>query len=304
MTDVELPDAGRRARDATRRAAERFTALVRASGDGTARATVDWTVADTAAHLLSLAAYYGALLDPGAPPLPVPGLDRLLAGTTVDTVRDANAVVLRHLPERDPGRLAGQLQVAVDRLLAATAATTTPDATATAAATTAGTGATADARAVRWLGGALVPPTGLLAHLVNEFLVHGWDVARALSRPWPMADADAALFLDEFLVEMIRRDHGALLDTGARRPRRPIGVEFRSAHTRPALLILRDGRVRLGAAGDRPDARVTFRPARFNLMLFGRLSVPRALARRDVVVGGPRPWLVPAFLRVVHLPRN
>ncbi|MEV0154771.1 maleylpyruvate isomerase family mycothiol-dependent enzyme [Micromonospora sp. NPDC050686] len=284
MTDVELPDARRRARDAMRRAAERFTALVRAAGDGTTRATRDWTVADTAAHLLSLAAYYGALLDPDAPRLPVPGLDRLLAGTTVDTVRDANEVVLRHLPERDPGRLADQLQAAVDRLLAATA--------------------DVDARPVRWLGGALVTPTGLLAHLVNEFLVHGWDVARALAQPWPMPDADAALFLDEFLVEMIRRDYGALLDTGVRLPRRPIGVEFRSAHTRPALLILRNGRVHLGAAGDRPDARVTFRPARFNLMLFGRLSVPRALARRDVVVGGPRPWLVPAFLRVVHLPHN
>ena len=36
----------------------------------------------------------------------------------------------------------------------------------------------------------------------------------------------------------------------------------------------------------------------------GRTSVAGALVRRDIMVGGRRPWLLPAFLRVVHLPRN
>jgi hypothetical protein len=119
-----------------------------------------------------------------------------------------------------------------------------------------------------------------------------------------MPDPDAALFIDEFLIGMIRRDYGNLLQTGVRLPRRPITVEFRSAHTTTARLILRDGRVRVGTPDDPADARVTFRPARFNLMLFGRVSIPHALARGDVVLGGPRPWLLPSFLRVVHMPRN
>ncbi len=248
-------------------------------------ATREWTVADTAAHVLSLATWYATLFDPRAARLPVPDLDRLLSAATVDNVRDANATVLRHLPERDPARLADDLQQAVDHLLTATA--------------------DADpGRPVRWLGDALVPTAGVLSHLVNEVLVHGWDVARALSRPWPMPDRDAALFLDEFLIGMIRRDYGNLLGTGVRRPRRPVTVEFRSAHTATTSLVLSHGRVRIGTADDPPDARVTFRPARFNLMLFGRLSVPHALLRRDVVIGGPRPWLLPSFLRVVHMPHN
>jgi uncharacterized protein (TIGR03083 family) len=262
--------------------AGRFADLIR-SGHADAMATRDWTVSDTAAHVLSLAAHYPTLFDDDAPRLAVPGLSRRFATATVDNVREVNALALRHLPERDPNRLADDLLDAVDRLLA----------------TTAGIG---PEQPVRWLGDALVPASGVLAHLVNELLLHGWDVARALSRPWPMPDADAALFIDEFLVGMIRRDYGSLLDTGARRPRRPITVEFRSAHTATTRLTLRDGLVHVT---DEPaDARVTFRPARFNLMLFGRVSVPHALARRDIVVGGPRPWLLPAFLRVVHMPRN
>ena len=55
-------------------------------------------------------------------------------------------------------------------------------------------------------------------------------------------------------------------------------------------------------ARDAYDVRVTFRPARFNLMLFGRTSTITAALRRDVVIGGPRPWRLPAFLRIVHMP--
>ncbi len=35
---------------------------------------------------------------------------------------------------------------------------------------------------------------------------------------------------------------------------------------------------------------------------FGRTRTITAAIRRDVVVGGPRPWRLPAFLRVVHMP--
>ncbi len=272
---------------ATRRSGDRFQALVRPAGPGaTAMATKDWTVADSAAHVLSIAAHYATLFDPAAPALPIAGLRPLLDNTTVDTVRDANAVVLHQLRDRDPASLADALRAAVDRLLAATADED-------------------PARTVSWLGGSRVPVAGVLAHLVNEFLVHGWDMARALRQDWPQPDADAALFFEEFLVGMIRHDYGALLDHGGRPPKRPIGVEFRSPFTTGATLFLESGHVRVGTAGEPADARVTIRrPARFNLMLFGRVHTARAVLSRDIVIGGPRPWLLPAFLRFVHMPRN
>jgi uncharacterized protein (TIGR03083 family) len=273
-------------RNATLHSGSRFHDLIRHAGArSTALATRSWTVADSAAHVLSIAGYYATLFDKQAPVLPVPNLLSVINGTNVDTVRRTNAVVLRHLGERDPVRLAAAIEDSLDRLLAATAGMD-------------------PRRTVPWLGNSRVPVAGVLSHLVNEFLVHGWDMARALHRPWPMPDAEAALFLEQFLFGMIRHDYGVLLNHGGHPPRRTIAVEFRSAYTESASLVVRDGRVHVGAPDEPVDAHVTFRPAGLNLMLFGRVSVVRAVARGDVRVGGPRPWLLPAFLRFVHMPRN
>ena len=37
-----------------------------------------------------------------------------------------------------------------------------------------------------WLGGAQVPLAGMFAHMVNELLIHGNDVASAVKAPWVM----------------------------------------------------------------------------------------------------------------------
>jgi len=268
------------------RSGTRFAELTRTSaGDSGAMATRDWTVADSAAHVLSLVSIYVTLFDPAAEKLPVPDLPRVLSATTVDTVNDLNTVVLANLLDRAPERLAQGLDAGLERLM------------------TVSRGCDPNLP-IPWLGDARVPAVGVLAHLVNEFMVHGWDMARALGRAWPMPDADASLFFERFLVGMIRHDHGMLLETGSRVSARPIGVEFRSAYTTPVLLVLRGRRVHVGDHGEPADARITFRPAAFNLTMFGRTSLAGALMRRDISVGGPRPWLLAPFLRVFHLPHN
>ncbi|MEV4516541.1 maleylpyruvate isomerase N-terminal domain-containing protein [Dactylosporangium sp. NPDC049525] len=263
----------------------RFDSLVRSTPDPAAMATAEWSIADSAAHVLSIATLCLLLLDPDAPPPPVPGLRELLSATNVDTVADTNSYVMRHLPERDIEVVRHDLQTSIERILLVTR-TANPAST------------------VTWLGDAQVTVAGVLAHLVNEMLVHGWDMARAARLPWPMPDADAALFFDLFLVDMIRNDYGALLNADVRMPKHRIAVRFRSAHTTTAILELHQGRVEVAPPGGPYDASLTFRPARFNLMLFGRISALRAAASRDVVVGGPRPWRLRAFLRVVHMPNN
>jgi len=281
-----VDDSYEEVRAAVRRTGKRFAELTRAAADNPGvMATRDWTVEDCAAHILSLVSLYVSLFDPEADKLPVPDLPGLIAGTTVNTVNRTNAVILSNLRDRAPERLARDLETGLDQLMAVSRGCD-PE------------------RTFPWLGDSQVPAAGVLAHLLNEFLVHGWDMAKSLRRDWPMPDADAGLFVELFLVGVIRHDLGLLLGTDSRPPARPISVEFRSAHTTPVLLVLEGRRVRVGHDGETVDARVTFRPARFNLMLFGRTSVAGALVRRDITVGGRRPWLLPAFLRVVHLPRN
>ncbi|MDG4758377.1 maleylpyruvate isomerase N-terminal domain-containing protein [Micromonospora sp. WMMD710] len=283
MTDAGDPNRWGLANTALRTAADRFGDLVAAAPSPNVMATADWTVADTVAHVVSIAVLYVSRLQGTEVVIRVPGLEDMLAVTNVDTVADVNSHVLAHFTERDPGVLLSQLNTAVDTLLATTA----------------------DPRStVSWLGNSRVTVGGLFAHLTNELLVHGWDIARALRRPWPMPDAHAALYWDLFMYDMLRDSYGVLLNTELPMPRHPVSVQFRSRYTPTTTLTLGDRRVWIAPPDGPFDARVTFRPARFNLMMFGRISIAQAVLRRDVVVGGPRPWRLPAFLRVVHMPNG
>ncbi|HEX4701436.1 MAG TPA: maleylpyruvate isomerase N-terminal domain-containing protein [Pseudonocardiaceae bacterium] len=264
--------------------AGRFADLITRVPPG-ARATAEWTVADTAAHVAAIGTMYTAILAPDGGPVPVRSLASQIPSVTVDTVADLNNTTLRHFTERDPGVLAESLRSTVDTILALTEHT---DPT----------------RTVPWLGDSRVPVGGVLAHLVNETLVHGWDIARATRTPWPMAPRAAAPFFDLFVVGMIRNDIGHLLDVSPPPSDRRIAVGFRSRHTTPVTLVLHKGQVSAEDAGGLVDVRLSFDPAMLNLVLFGRISRARAALTGKLRVSGRRPWLLPAFLRTVRLPTN
>jgi hypothetical protein len=247
-------------------------------------ATADWTVADTAAHVTAIAAMYATTLTPDAEPLPSGPVADFIPTVTVDTVTELNDLTLRHFTERDTTTLAGALKGTVDYLVGMTEHTD-------------------PARPVPWLGGSQVPVGGVLAHLVNELLVHGRDIARAAHEPWPIPPHEAATFFDLFVVGMIGNDVGQMLD-GPPPSARRIAVAFRSRHTAPVTLVLHNGNVSVQEPGGPVDARVTFDPATLNLLLFGRISRARAALTGKLFVSGRRPWLLPTFLRTVRLPTN
>lgn len=269
-------------RRALRDAGDRFADLLDTVPDPDARATGTWTVADTAAHVAAVALLDTALLAPESPS-PVPDLPERLPRLTVDGINGFNDVALGAFQERRVKELADEVREHVTTLLDATADRDPDD-------------------VVTWVGGACPPLGGLLAHLVNELLLHGHDVAAAAKRPWTIPPGDAAHFFEQFMVGMARHGLGRLLDGGGAPSARRVAVEFRSAHTTPVALVLRDGRVTAERPGGGADVRLSFDPAAFTMMMFGRISKPRAVLTRKVRVGGPRPWLLPVFLRTVRVP--
>ncbi|RSN21290.1 hypothetical protein DMC61_36940 [Amycolatopsis sp. WAC 04169] len=251
--------------------------------DPSAMVTAEWTVAETVAHVAMIAKMYTSLARPdGAPVLDARGQSQV-EKTTVDTVSVLNGLVLRDFPERDLGVLVTGLLADIEEVLRVT-----EDAD--------------PAMPLDWLGGSKVPLAGVLAHLVNELQIHGWDIARALKLPWTIPPGDAALFFDLFLVGVLNHDVGHLLDTDAPPRERRIAVAFRSAYTSPVVLVLHRGRVTVEEPGGPVDVRISFDPPSLNLMLFHRVGKVRSALTGKVVVSGPRPWLLPAFLRVVRLP--
>ncbi|TDB73510.1 maleylpyruvate isomerase family mycothiol-dependent enzyme [Micromonospora sp. KC723] len=282
MAATVTPQQWQAARTALAEQTERFADLLAVSRPE-ARCTADWSVADTLAHVVSLAWLYACLVDPAHPSLPVAGLDDQLAEVTVDTVADANDVVMRHLTERDPAVLLARLRTDVGHLLSR-CADRNPDDT------------------VPWLGAARVPLAGLCAHLVNELLIHGRDIALAGGRRWRLPGREAAMFLELFLAGVVRHGYGRLLDGGGPPSDRPIVVEFRSAFAAPLRLVLHRGVISFAAPDARPDVRIRHDPGTLNLMMFGRISRARALLTGGVRISGRRPWLLPTFLRTFRTP--
>jgi uncharacterized protein (TIGR03083 family) len=260
----------------------RFADLLTGVPDPHARSLGEWSIAETASHVGMIALMYPAMIRGDGGPLPLPGLEEPIDAASVDTISGINALALELYPERDPLRLAERLRADLNDLLLASA-DLDPE------------------KPVWWLGGARVPVAGVLAHLVNEMLMHGLDIARVLGQPWRIPARLEALFLELFLFGMVRNDMGHLLDDATPSPRR-IAVEFRSRYTRPAVLALQHGKLRFEDPDGTADVRLRFDPSLLVPMMFGRLSRARAVLGGGVRIGGPRPWLLPAFLRTVRMP--
>ncbi|WP_158880410.1 maleylpyruvate isomerase N-terminal domain-containing protein [Amycolatopsis anabasis] len=262
---------------------ERFAELVSATPDPRIRATRDWTVADTAAHVTAIAGMYTILVRPGDGPLPEPEVMESFLGTSVDTVAGFNVVTMNHFTERDLAALTERLRADVAEVLRVTA-DLDPD------------------EPLRWLGDSRVPRCGMLAHLLNELQIHGRDIARGRKVPWTIPSAEAALFFDEFTVGLLSHQVGNLLVPDPRALPRRIAVEFRSPHTRPVVIVLQRDKVWVEEPGGEVDVRLRFDPAALNLMLFHRITRARAVLTGKLFVHGPRPWLIFPFLRTVRMP--
>lgn len=270
-------------RTALQEAGERFADLLASVPEPRARATRDWSIAEMAAHVVGVASSCTVLISPDLPSSAGYDFRDLVPTTNLKSVTDLNASTLRDFAERDPAVLAKQVRDAVAAVLERSQGKD-PN------------------TAVDWLAGSRAPIAGLVAHLLNELLIHGNDIARAVGRSWTIPSWQAALFVDVFLVGVLRAGPGRVLDPADVPTGRPITVEFRSRYTARVTLVLGDGRLAVDESGGTPDVRVSFEPATLALVMFRRRTRVRAMLSGKVLVWGRRPWLLSTFLRVVRMP--
>lgn len=272
-------------RGAVKESGERFARLV-AAADPDAMATADWTVMDTAAHVTGIAWHNTAAVVSDDLPGPIEGMKELIVSTTVENIHAGmNAVIFDGYKDRDPQTVIERLLASIDEVLDLTA--------------------DADpARTVTWLGGSKVPLAGVLAHLTNELMIHGRDIAisRGVRAPWRIPQEYAALFFELFIIEIARNGVGNVLDDDNPIRKGRIAVEFRSAYTDPVTIVLDTGEVWIEEPSRDNDVRLYFEPATLSLVLFHRVSRPRAALTGSLRVWGRRPWLLGPFLRKVRLP--
>lgn len=131
----------------------------------------------------------------------------------------------------------------------------------------------------------------LTCHALNEIVVHGHDLANALSRPWPISRSQARLVLNGFLFPVLAGLGRATVDQQA-----AAGVsacfDVRLRGGGRTYMTFDDGDLSLSDSAMRPvDCHLSVDPSAFLLVAWGRQSQWPAIARGQLLAWGRRPWL-------------
>ena len=156
MEPTEILNA---ARSALAEMSQKVTGLIRALPDASVPVPgSDWTVRDTAVHLVHSSRLYAELAT-GAPS-PLPDLRK-------ETIAAFCAEFIADIPETDPGKLAALVSDAYDGFLDVTAGRP-------------------GEQEVRYHAGLAYDLARLACVLLGEPVIHGYDMASALGQPWPI----------------------------------------------------------------------------------------------------------------------
>jgi uncharacterized protein (TIGR03083 family) len=234
----------------------RFASLVRSSASLRTPAIGDWDTGEVAAHIAH-----------------VTELDCAIArgeGSTVEDhlrLGDSWARMLADDPERNPWVLAERIERSANELRDLL------------------TSADLD-REVEWHGGIPISMGALGAGLVNEFQIHGLDVARAIERPWTYPQPHALIAIEGLLsLAPYYLDGERSSGFHATYEVRPRGGE--SAYVR-----IDDGDASVHPEPPAPvDCRLSIDPVTYVLVAFGRRSTWGAIGAGKVIAWGRRPWL-------------
>ena len=145
------------------------------------------------------------------------------------------------------------------------------------------------AEPVTWVGGTQLPPSAVVCHLLEELLVHGYDVAKAARARWRIEPEHAALAIVGAVLPIIAASPKSWLSQSYDLPARA-RVEFRLRGFESFALVLDEGlHVEIPPTTSSADAHLAADPAALLLVMLGRESHWRALRRGKIIGWGRRP---------------
>ena len=241
---------------------ERFAALAATASDPQARlARSDWTVRQATAHLVTVVPRYAD--GPEGRGTWVPDRQQLAA---------LNDAQLRALGTLSMAQLGGQVRQHLADLRAQLQ----------------GYGRLLPT--FRFHGGEPVAADLAMGILLAELVVHGFDIARALARPWP---------IDPHHVELIFQGldpiaPGWVDPARARGLTATFEVHLRGEGTH--AYVFRNGQLQVNPAGPpRADVHISADPAALLLVLYRRQPQWRHIAAGRLLAWGRKPWLALTF---------
>ena len=229
---------------------------------------LEWNLQQVTAHMVTGTNWAAEFVKGNAQGIPT--LDPAVIGPVLDQM-------IADFPESDPAKLARLLLDAEDALLEALA--TQPG--------------------DRPMLHAGVPFTmaQFASTMLGDQMLHGYEMAAAIGRPWPIDAHDAVLILDAHLPlfgAMLHAERTAGLN-------RAIGIELRGGPDVTARFTDGAYSVEEGIAGD-VDATMSVDPVAFLMIESGRLSRYEATALGLLTTGGDQPDLALGFFDLIVYP--
>jgi len=150
---------------------------------------------------------------------------------------------------------------------------------------------------VRFHGGEYVRADVGLGILLGELVIHGWDIARAVGRPWPIEPHQAGV--------IVRALHPIL--PGWLEPRRTAGhtatYEVRLRGQGTHRYVFREGRLVVDPPDPpAPDVIMSCEPVTYLLVLYRRCGLLRGALGGGLLAFGRRPWLALSLPNRFHRP--
>lgn len=271
---MTAPGTLAQARAALRDVAGRLVELVRSVPDTDAASVGTWTAGDVAAHLSHVFRFDTDAVAGNAVPE---------AAVTAAGMAEFNAKLLADDGERDPAVLADRLGELADEF----------DAVAS----------ISRASTVDWLQGLSLPPGVIACHLLEECLMHGHDLAKAIGRSWSIRRAHAVLAVEGGVFPLIAALPPAAFMNGERAGSFQGRFELHLRGGGRTVLALDGDSLTLDAAGATDiDAHLWADPAALMLVFIGREGILKPALGGKFVVWGSRPWKLARMLDVVSPP--
>jgi mycothiol maleylpyruvate isomerase-like protein/SCP-2 sterol transfer family protein len=276
--------------DALRDEVRRVTTLMRSLSDPGIPAVGQWTIAEVAMHLSQ-----NWMLVPGLArqdlsqyKTVVPGIAEVAGDSIIPDMwdnADMNALALNSDTERGLAVLADRIEERAHEYFGECA------------------GHSPDEPRPWIVENTTVPLSALTCNLLNETLMHGYDIAEAAGRKWKIEPTHAAMVVRQFFVPVVQTCD----------PRTFVNTEKAASLQATYQLHLRgsgrlnwifdDGSLRIeGPSARRVDCHISADPAAFFMVFWQRRSQWNAIAKGQLVAWGRKPWLGLKFRSLVRNP--
>ena len=275
--------------DALREEVRRVTTLLRSIDDPLRPALGQWNLGEVAMHLSQvwggvsgLTRQDLTLFQELVPSLTGAAGDAPLRN--IGELGEMTVLAVKSDPERDPRVLADRIEAQAQEYFSACVG--------------------ADPQAARpWLvQGVTVDQSMLTYHLLNETLMHGYDIARAAGRRWQIEPVHAAMVVGRFLIPVIRVLGRAMVDAGTAAGLRAT-YDLRIRGGDRFHFIFNDGALSVEDPSPRPvDCHISADPVAFLLVAWTRQSQWTAIATGKLLAWGRKPWLGPKFRSLMRKP--